>query len=57
MDIAKMSDTELKALAYDLIEQRESVQANLNIVNQELLRRRQEASTKDETQEKRKAVK
>ena len=34
MDVSKMSLTELKALAYDMIAQKEQLQGQLNQVNQ-----------------------
>lgn len=36
MDITKLSQTELKALAYDLISQLEQTQRNLKAVNDEI---------------------
>jgi hypothetical protein len=41
VDVSKLTDTELKALAYDYIAQKEQAQLNLNIINTELLRRKQ----------------
>ena len=39
MDITKMTETELKALALDLIGQREQVNNNLHILQEELKKR------------------
>jgi hypothetical protein len=41
MDVTKLTDIELKALAYDYITQNEQAQMNLNIINGEILRGKQ----------------
>lgn len=39
MDITKLSLTELKALAFDLITQQQVINQNLNVVTQEIQKR------------------
>ena len=46
MDITKMTEQELKALAFDLIQQRELAQANLAAVVQEIEKRKAVANEK-----------
>jgi hypothetical protein len=46
IDIRTLSVTELKALAYDLIAQRDSFQNNLNTVNTEISLRAQKEQEK-----------
>ena len=51
MDITQMSDTDLKALAYDQMAQIELSQANLRAINGELEKRRQPAEEAKPTEE------
>jgi hypothetical protein len=44
MDITQMSEQELKALAYDIIAAIQRTQNDLNLINQELIRRQNEAT-------------
>lgn len=48
MDITKLSDTELKALAFDLISQRDAANQNLDVVVKLLASRAQEARAQQE---------
>lgn len=45
MDITQMSDTELKALAYDQMAQIELSRSNLQAINAELEKRRSQPAT------------
>ena len=47
MDISKLSDTELKALAFDLISQRDAANQNLDVVIKLLASRAQVAQAKE----------
>jgi hypothetical protein len=51
MDITKMSDTELKALAYDQMAQIQLSQGNLQVINTELAKRNQPAEEAKPTEE------
>ena len=44
MDITKMSDTELKALAFDETQKRDVAAQNVELIMQELAKRREEAA-------------
>ena len=46
MDISTLSDTELKALAYDELLKLQAVQANLDIITAELNRRTKQPAPK-----------
>lgn len=46
-DISKMNETELKALAYDLLSQIESTQANLRLVNSEISKKLKDKKDED----------
>jgi hypothetical protein len=46
MDITKLSLTELKALAYDLLVKAQTAQGDLNLVNQEIAKKKEEPKKK-----------
>lgn len=48
MDITKLSMTELKALAYDMIAQRDNTSQQLQVVNNEIANRQAEASAQEQ---------
>ena len=48
MDITTMTDIELKALAFDMIAQRDQAQTNINAIVTELQKRADLANTKKE---------
>lgn len=41
-DISTMTETELKAMAYDLLVQNEQIQRSIQIINQEIAKRQKE---------------
>ena len=51
MNITELSDIELKALAFDLISQRDAANQNLDVVLKLLTSRAQEARTQEEPTE------
>jgi len=52
MDISQKTIIELKALAYDMLAQLEALQKNLNVVNQQISAKVQEAQTAAEKVDK-----
>ncbi len=51
IELHKLSEIELKAIAYDLIAQSEAIQRNLAMVNQMIAKRAQEATSVTEESE------